>query len=200
MCVYVCVCVCVCEAPRFRTFAAACVKRCWQPLWWERCQGCSCISMDSALYNMNCPVGHTKHMPLNKWGYHVSFSELVCLSMLTVYHEITHFTPSPCLCCRPSKEQHVPLAEYKANMDAIVHRLAPLFSAVVLITPPPVSDRGRKAWQVTVSLDMAVIRNFYNICHVLVGCAWGGALWLSWPLTLSLPLSANGWIKAWQVR
>ncbi|KAI4336152.1 hypothetical protein L6164_014717 [Bauhinia variegata] len=48
---------------------------------------------------------------------------------------------------RTSERQHVPVEEYKANLRKIVHHLKECSPTmlIVLITPPPVSEEGRKA-------------------------------------------------------
>ncbi|KAJ7178897.1 hypothetical protein O6H91_Y541400 [Diphasiastrum complanatum] len=49
---------------------------------------------------------------------------------------------------RKSKAQHVPLSEYKENLQRIVSHLKGLSPStrVVLITPPPIDVRGRQAY------------------------------------------------------
>ncbi|OVA20739.1 Lipase [Macleaya cordata] len=49
---------------------------------------------------------------------------------------------------RTNERQHVPVDEYKENLKRIVHHLKELSPSmlVVLITPPPISEEGRKEY------------------------------------------------------
>ncbi len=58
-------------------------------------------------------------------------------------------------CCPGPQAQHIPLDEYRANLARLVQavrRDGKGARRVVLITPPPVHNGGRKAWQVVVSV------------------------------------------------
>jgi len=56
----------------------------------------------------------------------------------------------------------VPIPEYAANLKLIVNYIRQLgVQTIVLITPPPVHDAGRKAWQVLVGAFQACISGLF---------------------------------------
>uniref|UniRef100_A0A7S3VM41 SGNH hydrolase-type esterase domain-containing protein n=1 Tax=Dunaliella tertiolecta TaxID=3047 RepID=A0A7S3VM41_DUNTE len=82
------------------------------------------------------------------------------------------------VCDGPSALQHVPLPEYKANLAAIVRGLQRNggFDSVVLLTPPPVHDGGRKAWQIektdeATAANMPLDRTHAHTALYAAGCA-----------------------------
>jgi hypothetical protein len=56
-----------------------------------------------------------------------------------------------CFACRHSSMQHVPLSRYRENLKEIVQNIRERgVTQIVMITPPPVYEPGRKEWQVQV--------------------------------------------------
>eukprot|EP00983_Pelagomonas_calceolata_P088865 1157251-Pelagomonas_calceolata.AAC.10 len=62
---------------------------------------------------------------------------------------------------RHSARQHVPIPEYADNLRQMVAFIRGLgVQTIVLMTPPPVHDAGRKDWQVLAGAGMVVVALF----------------------------------------
>ena len=83
----------------------------------------------------------------------------------TLTHAHTHIQHAHTR-CRHSARQHVPIPEYAENLKLMVKSVKDAgVKIVVLLTPPPVHDAGRKQWQVLVRLVKGCC---FEACPVLL--------------------------------